>query len=205
MTYAHLVFVSQALIKTMRHKKRRLGLNRFTSWQVATLKSLARNLIVYESMRTTLARAKAVRPLVEKLVALTKENSLSAKREAFTILGDHKLVSLLFNEIGPRFAKRASGYTRIINIARRRGDDAKIVIFELTELKPKVKKAKKVKETKGEEVKESTEAVPEEAVEGKKVEGHEAALKEKPPVTKKPSKKFLGGIRNIFKKERDSL
>jgi len=189
----------------MRHKKRRLKLNRFTSWQEATLKSLARNLIVYESMRTTLARAKAVRPLAEKLVALAKENSLSAKREAFTVLGDHKLVSLLFSEIGPRFAKRASGYTRIINLERRRGDDAKIVIFELTELKPKVKKVKKVKETKGGEVKASTEAVPEEAVEEKKVETQEAALKEKPPVIKKPAKKFLGGIRNIFKKERDSL
>ncbi|MDO8662776.1 MAG: 50S ribosomal protein L17 [Candidatus Omnitrophota bacterium] len=189
----------------MRHKKRRLKLNRFTSWHEATLRSLARNLVIYESMRTTLARAKAVRPLAEKLVALAKKNTLSAKREAFAILGDHKLVALLFNEIGPRFAKRASGYTRIINLTKRRGDDAKIVIFELTELKPKVKKVKKVKETKGEEVKESTEVAPKAEVEEKKAEAQESMLKEKPPVTKKPVKKFLGGIRNIFKKERDSL
>jgi len=191
----------------MRHKKRRLQLNRFTSWQAATLKSLARNLVVYESMRTTLHRAKAVRPLAEKLVSLAKANTLSAKREAFTILGDHKLVSVLFNEIGPRFAKRASGYTRIINLAKRRGDDAQIVIFELTELKPKVKKVKKAKEAKPEEGKQAIEEAPgsETAAEEKKLPAHEAALKEKPPVSKKPSKKFLGGIRNIFKKERDSL
>ena len=191
----------------MRHKKRRLQLNRFTSWQEATLKSLARNLVVYESMRTTLHRAKAVRPLAEKLVSLAKANTLSAKREAFTILGDHKLVSLLFNEIGPRFAKRASGYTRIINLAKRRGDDAKIVIFELTELKPKVKRVKKAKEAKPEEIKKATEETPvsEEAAEEKQPKAAEASLKEKPPVSKKPSKKFLGGIRNIFKKKSDSL
>ncbi len=150
-------------------------------------------------------RAKAVRPLAEKLVSLAKENTLSAKREAFAILGDHKLVSVLFNEIGPRFSKRASGYTRIINLTRRRGDDAKIVIFELTELKPKVKKVKKIKEAKGKETKESVEAVPEAAVEEKKPEAQVAAFKERPPVTKKPSKKFLGGIRSIFKKKSDSL
>ena len=189
----------------MRHKKRRLKLNRFTSWHEATLKSLARNMVIYESMRTTLARAKAARPLAEKLVSLAKENTLSAKRKAFAILGDHKLVSLLFNEVGPRFAKRASGYTRIINLARRRGDDAKIVIFEFTELKPKVKKVKSIKEVKVKETQETVEAVPDGSVEAKKAGAREAALKEKPPVTKKPSNKFLGGIRNIFKKKGDSL
>lgn len=188
----------------MRHKKKRLQLNRFTSWQEATIKSLARNLLVYESMRTTLHRAKAVRPLAEKLVALAKANTLSAKREAFRVLGDHKLVSSLFNEIGPRFSKRASGFTRIINLGKRRGDDAQIVIFELTELKPKVKKVKKSKEVKEKGSEEAQAPTAEEAREEKKVETHEAA-KEKPPVSKKPSKKFLGGIRNIFKKERDSL
>ena len=190
----------------MRHKNKKLQLNRFTSWQDATIKSLARNLVIYETMRTTLHRAKAVRPLAEKLISLAKSNTLSAKREAFRILGDHKLVALLFNEIGPRFAKRASGYTRIINLGRRRGDDAKIVIFELTELKPKVKKVKKAKEVKEKGAEEAVEVSPEAAAgEEKKTETREDAVKEKPPVSKKPSKKFLGGIRSIFKKERDSL
>jgi len=162
-------------------------------------------MLIYESIRTTLHRAKAVRPLAEKLISLAKANSLSAKREAFRILGDHKLVALLFNEIGPRFSKRASGFTRIINLGKRRGDDAKIVIFELTELKPKVKKVKKSKEAREKGVEEAAGAVPEAPKEEKKTETREDAVKEKHPVSKKPSKKFLGGIRNIFKKKSDSL
>jgi len=112
---------------------------------------------------------------------------------------------MLFSEIGPRFSKRPSGYTRIINLSRRRGDDAKLVIFELTEQKPKVKKVKKAKEVKGQAAQNAAQAVTDTATEEKKPEAAEVALKEKPPVTKKPSKKFLGGIRSIFKKERDSL
>ena len=192
----------------MRHKKRRSKLNRFTSWNDATVKSLARNLILHESMKTTLARAKVARPLSEKLIALAKSNTLSAKREAFKFLGDHKLVALLFNETGPRFAKRASGFTRIINLARRRGDDARMVIFELTEIKPKVKKVKKekAKEVSTQESGKAQENVSEaHSEQEKKLDAHESALKVKPPVTKKPSKKFLGGIRSIFKKKSDSL
>jgi len=187
---------------------RRLQLSRFTSWHDATIKSLARNLILHESMKTTLHRAKAVRSLAEKLITLAKSNTLSAKREAFKILGDHKLVALLFKETGPRFAKRTGGFTRIINLARRRGDDAQMVIFELTELKPKVKRVKKekAKEADPQEAGKANEGVSGTTqAQDKKPEGQETALKEKPPVTKKPSKKFLGGIRSIFKKERDSL
>lgn len=189
----------------MRHKRRRLLLNRVTSWSDATIKSLARNLFIYESMRTTSNRAKAVRPVVEKLVRLAKANTLSGKREAFSILGDHKLVSSLFNEVGPRFSKRASGFTRIINLGKRRGDDAKIVIFELTELKPKVKKVKKSKEVKEKGTDQVVDAAPGELQEEKKTEVREESVKKEHPIAKKPSKKFLGGIRSIFKKERDSL
>jgi len=188
----------------MRHKNKRLRLNRFTAWSDATIKSLARNLLLHESMKTTLHRAKAVRPLAEKLISLAKANTLSAKREAFRILGDHKLVAMLFNEIGVRFAKRASGYTRIINLGKRRGDDASLVIFELTEQKLKIKKVKKTKEAKAEDSA-KPEAGSVTTVEEKKPESREEAVKEKPPVSKKPAKKFLGGIRSIFKKERDSL
>ena len=184
----------------MRHRKKRLQLNRFTSWHKATLAGMARSIFIYESIRTTLHKAKAAKPMVEKIISLAKSNTLSAKREAFRILGDHKLVSMLFKEIGPRFAKIQSGYTRIINLERRRGDNAQVVIFQLTEIKKKeVKKHKKEKEAK-------TEAVREVPIEEKKAEPTiAAAVKEKPPATKKPTKKFLGGIRNIFKKERDSL
>ncbi len=181
----------------MRHKNKKLQLSRFTSWHKATLNSLARNIVIHQSIRTTLSRAKAVRPLVEKLISLAKANTLSARRQAFEILGDHLLVSRLFKETGPLFEKRKSGFTRIISLAKRRGDNASLVVFELTEKKIKEKKKK---------------------VKAKDIHPHEHEVKEevaqpaeKPEVErkiekeKKPNKKFLGGIRNIFKKERDSL
>ncbi len=185
----------------MRHGKKRLQLNRFTSWHKATLKSLARNLLINQSIKTTRARAFAVRPLVEKLISLSKENTLAAKRRAYQILCDHKLVSRLFNEIGLRFKHRTGGYVRIINLEKRRGDDANMVIFELTEIiKREIKKPKKTEEAKAKQIEEAKviEIAP-------KTEDGAKKEKEKLPAPKKPSKKFLGGIRNIFRKERDSL
>ncbi len=193
----------------MRHRKAKSLNNRFTSWRKATLISLARNLLVYQSIKTTRIRARSARPLVEKLINLAKANTLAAKRQAFAILGDHRLVSLLFKEIGPRFAQRVGGYLRILHLDSRRGDGAEMVLLELTEIKKKeIKKPKKQKEAKTEAqptAGPTEEAKP--AAEEKKAKT-EVATKEKeerPPVSKKPSKKFLGGLRSIFKKERDSL
>jgi large subunit ribosomal protein L17 len=161
-------------------------------------------LIKNQSIKTTLARAKAARTLAEKTISLAKDGTLASKRVAFEILGDHKLVSYLFNDIGARFKDRTGGYTRIIQLGLRRGDNAKLVIWELTEIK-KIDKPKKA--TKAKEAAVKTE--PHEASQSRTEEdkGHKAdvAVKEKPPVEKKPAKKFLGGIKNIFKKERDSL
>lgn len=185
----------------MRHKNKRLQLSRFTSWHKATLKSLARNMVIHQSIKTTLSRAKAARPLVEKLIALAKSNTLSARRRAFEILGDHNLVSRLFKETAPLFEKRGSGFTRIISLSRRRGDNANLVVFELTEKKIKDKKkslkAVKVEPVKEHNTKEGDVAIPKAK---ERFETERKAEKEK-----KPGKKFLGGIRSIFKKERDSL
>jgi len=161
----------------MRHRLKRLQLNRNTSWRKATLKSLARNLLIQQSIKTTKTKAKAVKPLADKLISLAKLNTLSARRRAFSILGEHRLVSLLFNDIGPRFKDRIGGYSRIISLGARRGDSAELVILELTEIKKKELKKPKT----------------------------DVAVKQKPPITKKPPKKFLGGLRNIFKKKSDSL
>jgi large subunit ribosomal protein L17 len=184
----------------MRHAKKRLQLNRFTSWHKATLKSLARSILEYQSIKTTRTKAFAAKPLVEKLITLAKDNTLAAKRHAFDILGDHAMVSTLFKELGPRFKNRTGGYTRIINLGNRRGDDAKMVVFELTEIiKKEVRKPKKAAEKKTEKTKE----VP--LAEEPKPKTETAVAEEKHPESKKAPKKFLGGIRNIFKKERDSL
>jgi len=186
----------------MRHKIRKHKLNRFTSWNEATLKSLARSILKYQSIKTTLHRAKLARTQVEKLINLTKDNSISAKREAFRVLQDHKLVSILFKDIGPLFSNRKSGFTRIIHLVNRRGDNAQMVIFELTEKKVKeIKKEKKAKENKVEATSpETTKEVP--STEKKE---ETSSTRERHDLKGKPSKKFLGGIRNIFKKERDSL
>ncbi|MDP2831096.1 MAG: 50S ribosomal protein L17 [Candidatus Omnitrophota bacterium] len=149
----------------MRHAKKRLQLSRFTSWHDATIRSLARNMVICQSIKTTLTRAKASKQMIEKLITLGKKNTLFARRQAQKVLGEHKLVNLLFNEIAPRFAKRSSGFTRIIGLGKRRGDNAEMVIFEITELK----------------------------------------IKEAPVDQKKPQKKFMGGLRTIFRKKSDSL
>ncbi len=189
----------------MRHRKSRYRLNRFTSWRKATLVSLARSLFIYQSIKTTKTRAKAVRPLIEKIIGLGLEGSLSAKRRVYKILGDHKLVSRIFNDIAGRFKNKNGGYVRILGLGKRRGDDADLALLELTEIKKPQKKealAHKEKAAKPHEEKAQGPAAP--SVEEKKHKP-EAVLHEKPPISKKPAKKFLGGIRNIFKKKSDSL
>lgn len=192
----------------MRHRQKRLQLNRSTSLYKATIRSMARNLLTHQSIRTTLHKAKAAKPLAEKLISLAKQNTLFAKRQAFKILGDHKLVILLFNEIGPRFINKQGGYTRIILFGSRRGDNAQVAILELTEIKKKEeKKPKKGKEAKPEEAKKEEPAKEKPVGEAKEKEKPETkvSVKEKPPISKKPSRKFLGGLRKIFKKKSDSL
>ncbi|MDD5506625.1 MAG: 50S ribosomal protein L17 [Candidatus Omnitrophica bacterium] len=192
----------------MRHAKKRLQLSRFTSWHEATIKSLVKNVVIHQSIRTTLTRAKASRQVIERLITLAKENTLFARRQAQKVLGEHKLVNILFNEIGPRFSKRNSGFTRIIGVGRRRGDDAEMVIFELTEIKKKeTKKAKSAKEAKVQPARQADENPEEKPVEEKPVEEKKPGptVKENPAKDKKPQKKFIGGIRNIFRKKSDSL
>lgn len=189
----------------MRHKRLRHQLNRFTTWRKATLKSLAMSVLLYQSIKTTKARAMAVKPLVEKLITLGKDNTLAAKREAFRILGGHRLVSALFTDIAPRFTKRTGGYTRILSIGKRRGDNAEMVILGLTEIKKKeIKKVKKEKTAHSIETNQP-ETVSEQPAQEQKQKTQTAIQQEQPPIVKKPSKKFLGGIKNIFRKERGPL
>lgn len=175
----------------MRHAKRKHRLNRFTSWRKATLVSLAKSLILYQSIKTTKAKAKAVQSLSERLISLAKQNTLAAKRRAFSILGEHRLVNALFNDIAVRFKERNSGFTRIIQLGNRRGDCASMAVLELTEIKKIERKP----------LKEKKESKPQED----KQQKPQAPAQEKPPLEKKAPPTFLGGIRRIFKKERDAL
>ncbi len=170
----------------MRHAKKRLQLSRFTSWHDATISSLARNMIISQSIKTTLTRAKASKQLIEKLVTLGKKNTLFARRQAQKVLSEHRLVNLLFNEIAPRFAKRNSGFTRIIGLGKRRGDNAEMVIFEFTELKIKeTKKPKLAKESKGQAAVDDTESAEKKSIPEPKKES-KIAIKDNPIDEKKP-------------------
>ena len=196
----------------MRHRVTRFRINRFTSWRKATVRSLVRSLLIYQSIKTTKVRARMAKQLADKLISLAKENSLAAKRKAFSILQDHALVSKLFGDIASRFPVKNGGYTRILGLGSRRGDNAELVILELTNLKKKeIKHPKKKKDAaQGQEEalqKPGGVAAPQEQKEQPQKPKTAAAVKEKekPPITKKPSKNFLGGLRRIFKKERDSL
>ena len=129
----------------MRHRKRRTRFGRQPVHRAATLKALARAVFLHQCIKTTRVKAKEARRLVEKLITVAKEDTLSARRKAISILGDSVLVSKLFKEIAPLFAKRKSGYTRIIPFGFRIGDGADMVFLELTEKKPEEKPLKKAR------------------------------------------------------------
>lgn len=131
----------------MRHRKGNAKLGMMTSHRKAFMRNMARNLLKHERIETTKARAKESRKLVERLITLTKTDSVFSRRRAYDVLQDRDLVMKLFKDIAPLFKSRTSGYTRIIPIGFRRGDGADMVILELTERKiveklPKKKKAK---------------------------------------------------------------
>lgn len=130
----------------MRHRKIRSKLNRTTAHRKALLRNLAAALISEERILTTHAKARQLRPFVERLVTLAKVGSLHARRLAFSYLGKKRVVHKLFEEIGPRFGNRQGGYTRIVKDQPRAGDAALLSYIEFVERKEKeVKKPKKEK------------------------------------------------------------
>ena len=115
----------------MRHKNsgRRLGRN--SPHRRAMYRNMAASLIVHETVRTTLPKAKELRRVVEPLITLAKEDGVSRRRLAFDRLRDDKAVGVLFTELGPRFKSRPGGYLRILKIGFRVGDSAPMAIVQL--------------------------------------------------------------------------
>jgi large subunit ribosomal protein L17 len=97
------------------------------------LANLASSLFVYEKITTTEAKAKALRPYAEKLITFAKRGDLAARREVLRSITDRDVVHKLFSEIGPRFAERPGGYTRILKLGQRKGDGAPMARIELVE------------------------------------------------------------------------
>ncbi len=135
----------------MRHLKsgRKLGMT--TSHRLAMLRNMVTSLIEYEKIQTTDTRAKELRRVAEKMVTLGKRGDLHARRQAMKVIREKRVAKKLFEEIAPRFKDVNGGYTRIIKVKRRHGDNAPISIIEFSipakqEKAPEKKSKKKKKE-----------------------------------------------------------
>jgi large subunit ribosomal protein L17 len=169
----------------MRHQKKTVRLGRTADHRKAMLANQVCSLIEHRRIKTTLAKAKAVRPLAEKMVTLGKNGSIHARRTAFATLRQKDAVKKLFDEIAPASTDRNGGYTRIIRLGQRPSDSASMALIEwvdatiAVEEKPAEEKKEKKKESKAE-------AKP------KETKREEAKAEEKPAEEKK-KRRWWGG------------
>ncbi len=117
----------------MKHRIKQKKLNRSEGHRSSTLSNLACSLIEHEQIKTTVVRAKALKPYVEKLITLGKQGDLAAKKRAFSVLKKEESVRKLFSEIAKKYENRKGGYTRVIKFGFRKGDSAPIAIIELVD------------------------------------------------------------------------
>jgi large subunit ribosomal protein L17 len=210
----------------MRHAIAGNTLNRKTAHRKATVRDIAKATLLHQRITTTKAKAKEARKMVEKLITLGKSGTLSSKRRAFSVLNDHALVSRLFNRTSPLFKSRNGGYTRIILLDTRSGDNAQMCFLELTEKEeiivstPKstaAAKKDKVKATKKEskEKAEPQRATKAEVAKSEKAEAAEPEERQEKETPKQPVKDMkqesrikgdksmdkLSGIRKFFRRK----
>lgn len=117
----------------MRHRNKVVKLGRTAAHRDAMLRNLTTDLLRHGRVQTTLAKAKAVRSVAERMVTLGKRDTLHARRHAARVIRDKDVVRKLFDELAPRYAQRPGGYTRILKLATRKGDRAEMAILELVE------------------------------------------------------------------------
>lgn len=115
----------------MRHRLGLRKLNRTSSHRLAMLRNMTVSLLRHEVIKTTLPKAKELRRVAEPILTLGKTPSLANRRLAFSRLRDREMVSKLFNELGPRYAARNGGYSRILKFGFRKGDNAPMALIEL--------------------------------------------------------------------------
>lgn len=150
----------------MRHRKGGFKLQRDGSARRALLRGLATSVILRDRVITTTAKAKAVKPIVEKMITLAKRDTLHSRRQAAAFLETPSAVKKLFDTLGPRFSQRNGGYTRVIRLGYRKGDGAEQVLIEIlgSELRKRAEERRKRRE---ERVKQrQTEAEAQEKAEG---------------------------------------
>ncbi len=117
----------------MRHRQGLRKLNRTSSHRLAMLRNMCVSLLQHEAIKTTVPKAKELRRAVEPLITLAKEPTVANRRLAFDRLRDRDVVTKLFNELGPRYKARPGGYTRILKMGFRVGDNAPLAFVELVD------------------------------------------------------------------------
>ena len=117
----------------MKHNIKHRKLNRTSSHRKALLMNMSNALIKHEQITTTLPKAKELRPFVEKVVTLGKRGDLSSRRKAMSILQDEKMTKKIFDIIANRYSERSGGYTRIIKLGNRYGDNAPTAVIEFVD------------------------------------------------------------------------
>jgi len=115
----------------MRHKKKGRALNRTRSHRKMLLSNLITSLFLHEKIRTTIAKAKEARPLAEKMITFAKRGDLHARRQVLKVIRDKEVVRKLFDTLGSRYKDRPGGYTRIVRLGNRLGDNAPMALLEL--------------------------------------------------------------------------
>ncbi len=188
----------------MRHQKRGRKLGRTASHRKAMLQNMAASVLLHKQIKTTEAKAKEARKLVERLITYGKKGTTHARRLAFAILRDKKATTILFDEVAPVYENRQGGYTRLIKLGYRPNDTSKVVLLQLVDFfseepkkdkkkstekkasKPSVSKKVEVKEEAPVEKTVETEAVAEEVI--KEVAPVEEAVEEKAKKTEEVTK-----------------
>ena len=125
----------------MRHGKAHRKLNRTASHRKAMFANMAASLIEHEQIVTTLPKAKEMRSIIDKLITLGKRGDLHARRQAIARIRDVEQVKKLFDELGPRYAERNGGYSRVLKAGFRYGDNAPMAVIELVDRDPEAKGA----------------------------------------------------------------
>ena len=120
----------------MRHGHGLRKLNRTSSHRLAMLRNMMNSLLTHETIKTTVPKAKELRRVVEPMITLAKTATVANRRLAFNRLRDRDVVVKLFDELGPRFASRPGGYTRILKMGFRVGDNAPMALVELVDRAP---------------------------------------------------------------------
>ena len=140
----------------MRHRNGGFKLGRNTSHRRALLRNLVTSIIIHDRVHTTLTKAKATRPIVEKMITLGKNGSVHARRQALAYLMSPESVDRLFAVVAPRYESRPGGYSRIVKSGVRKGDSAETAFIELlgaeTELSEKASKREEAKQKRREEL-----------------------------------------------------